>query len=645
MPAEHKLIVRDGDRVREVLLVGTVTVGRSPTVRGQLGPIRGCRATHAAFEVVGGDVFVRDLGSRNGTTVNGAAITRQRLDAADTVEIGPFVIQLVEDRTAQAEPVAPPLGNDDRTVLLPPRAARAAGAPPAAPPAPSAPAEIETGRPAVSPIPGAASADPAPPDGETDDEATRRITRSEARRRAAPLGGRGPSAPGPRVRQPRRRLPTDAEPVDEATRRITRSEVIRRTAPGPVPPAPPPPRPAPAPTPAVPTTAPRPPVAATPPPVAASSPVAPAPEAASAAPAPTAVPRATAAELTFPRVALLWVVPVALVSFIAGLVPSLLEPEQRAPLLRAHYAALAATAEELVRRSGEPAPPLDGVTTALRGYTGVTGARVLGADGRVLAPMNEAGTRLDVAPIEGRGPRITTAASGIVDVHTPAATADGRAVIVALTVDPAVIHPPPAGSPTGAVMVLLSLAAAWLAARQLTQITDGRLSRLGEEVELMATRQVSAGHDPFGLRGGQRIVDAATFAVSLAARRPEGDDAPGERRRRENAGTGHRLAGTGPNVGRADRRCHLSDRQRRRRRGELDRRQPGNGAGPAPHRRPERPGGRRRGASVGGRGHGRAANRGRGAGRRPRIRPGDRGDAGQRAGAVDHPLHEAVTGR
>ena len=158
-----------------------------------------------AIEVAGVDVFIRDLGSRNGTKVNGAAITRQRLDVADTVEIGPFVIQLVEDRTAQAEPVAPPLGNDDRTVLLPARAARAAGAAPAAPPAPSAPAEIETGRPAASPIPGAASADPRRP---TAKRTTRRHAgsrRSEARRRAAPslVEDHPPQVP---IRRPRRRL-------------------------------------------------------------------------------------------------------------------------------------------------------------------------------------------------------------------------------------------------------------------------------------------------------------------------------------------------------------------------------------------------------------------------------------------------------
>ena len=214
----------------------------------------------------------------------------------------------------------------------------------------------------------------------------------------------------------------------------------------------------------------------------------------------------------------------ALVSFLAGLVPDLLQPDERTPLLQAHYAALVTSATELVRASREPAMPLDSVTSALRRHTGVANARILGTDGRVLAPLDEAGTSLALPQMEGSAPRIVVTASGIVDVHVPVSTADGRSVVVALVVDPSSIHPAPTGSPIGTLLLLVCLGTAWLVARRVTNITDLRLSRLGEEVELMATSQVSAGRDPFGLRGGQRILDAVTFALSPAGRRPS--DAP-----------------------------------------------------------------------------------------------------------------------
>jgi hypothetical protein len=102
-------------------------------------------------------------------------------------------------------------------------------------------------------------------------------------------------------------------------------------------------------------------------------------------------------------------------------------------------------------------------------------------------------------------------------------------VVVALVVDPANIHPAPTESAIGTVLLFLCLGAAWMVARRVTAVTDSRLSRLGEEVELMTTGQVSTVHDPFGLRGGQRILDAVTFALSPAGRRKGDASAPARR--------------------------------------------------------------------------------------------------------------------
>ena len=127
MPAERKLVVRDGDRVREVLLVGTVTVGRSPTCEISSADPRLSR-THATFNVVGADVIVRDLESSNGTHVNGERITEHRLVAADTVEIGPFILRLARDGerclSASAKSTA---GDDEATVMMARRGSGAAG--------------------------------------------------------------------------------------------------------------------------------------------------------------------------------------------------------------------------------------------------------------------------------------------------------------------------------------------------------------------------------------------------------------------------------------------------------------------------------------------------------------------------------------
>jgi hypothetical protein len=239
-----------------------------------------------------------------------------------------------------------------------------------------------------------------------------------------------------------------------------------------------------------------------------------------AAPVAVAAPQArrAATDLTFANAALLWIVPVVLISFLAGVLPDFMQPDERTPLLHAHYLSLATSAVDLVKTSREPAVPIDTVTNALRRQAGVTSARIVGADGRVLAPLDQAGTTVPPPPASADGaPTIVENRDGV-EVQVAARTADGRPVLVAMTVDPERIHPSPPGSPLSTVLLLMSLGAAWLVARRLTSIADSRLSRLGEEIELMATRQITIGRDPFSLTGGQRILDAVTFALSSAGR-------------------------------------------------------------------------------------------------------------------------------
>jgi len=58
---------------------------------------------HAVMIMSGADVYLEDLGSTNGTTVNGQPIKRHLLQHADTVEIGKYRIRFVGTDNAVSE--------------------------------------------------------------------------------------------------------------------------------------------------------------------------------------------------------------------------------------------------------------------------------------------------------------------------------------------------------------------------------------------------------------------------------------------------------------------------------------------------------------------------------------------------------------
>ena len=452
MSAEQKLIVRHGSQVREVLLVGTVSVGRNPSCEISAADPQLSRE-HAEFRATGRDVSVRDLGSRNGTKVNGKPVKEQALVPGDRIEIGPLMIEFVS--TALPAPVeAEPAGNsdDEATVVLPRRqqpASRPAPAPaPVPPPGPPRPAAAP---PEPPPVPAPRAADLGPP---------RPVSAAAAPARdASParFAARQPAAPVPEV-----------PPVPDLP--------IRK---------------------------------------------APAPQ------KPAAVTGTARPGMSFSKTALLWVVPVALASFVLGFLPSLLEREERGPLLAAQYDTLSAAAGDLVARVADPGGALDAVAASLRGYPGVVLVRIAGPDGRVIAPTAEGGTVLDVPDLGGATSKVLDAGNGSVEIVRLASTGDGSPLLVKLAVDPSRILAPPAPSPAGPLFLVASLLAAYLAARRLSGITDARLSRLGEEIELMTTGQQSGATDPFTLRGSQRVIDAATFLVSQARAKSAGASAVG----------------------------------------------------------------------------------------------------------------------
>lgn len=62
----------------------------------------GVSREHAAIRGVGNDHILEDLGSGNGTRVNGAPISRHILQNRDVIEIGPYRIQYVNHRALES---------------------------------------------------------------------------------------------------------------------------------------------------------------------------------------------------------------------------------------------------------------------------------------------------------------------------------------------------------------------------------------------------------------------------------------------------------------------------------------------------------------------------------------------------------------
>lgn len=144
----RKLVVNDGTREREVLLVGNIVVGRDPACDlSDADPLLSRR--HAEFVVNGSQVSVRDLGSRNGILVNDAKVTERRLSHGDAVQIGHMLIRFVDEQPAEAAPApaGPPAAADghpadesdgDGATIILPRPSSAAPIQPVEPPVPVA---------------------------------------------------------------------------------------------------------------------------------------------------------------------------------------------------------------------------------------------------------------------------------------------------------------------------------------------------------------------------------------------------------------------------------------------------------------------------------------------------------------------------
>ncbi len=97
----RKLVLNDGRSERELVLKGTIVVGRDPSCHvNDLDPLLSRR--HAEFVSGLQGVYVRDLGSRNGILVNGVKVPESKLKPGDVVQLGHLEMRYVEDASVQA---------------------------------------------------------------------------------------------------------------------------------------------------------------------------------------------------------------------------------------------------------------------------------------------------------------------------------------------------------------------------------------------------------------------------------------------------------------------------------------------------------------------------------------------------------------
>ncbi len=159
-----KLILSlEGSVIREVPLnKERVTIGRKPQNDIQIENLA-VSGEHARIVTILNDSFLEDLGSTNGTLVNGNRITKHILQNNDMIEIGKYKLKyIVEAPTAQAAEPATMEDFEKTMILRAPAAAQAAAKAFGVTPGVQA-SRAPGAAPAVAPAAPAAAAPAAPP--------------------------------------------------------------------------------------------------------------------------------------------------------------------------------------------------------------------------------------------------------------------------------------------------------------------------------------------------------------------------------------------------------------------------------------------------------------------------------------------------
>jgi len=166
-----KLILSlEGSVIREIPInKERITIGRKPQNDIQIENLA-VSSEHVCIVTILADSFLEDMGSTNGTLVNGNSVKKHILQNNDVIEIGKYKMKYVID-AATASAAAAPNEDFEKTMVMRAPKAVAAAPKPAAPaaPAPAAAAPAAAPKPAAAPpapaapaIPKPAAAPPAP---------------------------------------------------------------------------------------------------------------------------------------------------------------------------------------------------------------------------------------------------------------------------------------------------------------------------------------------------------------------------------------------------------------------------------------------------------------------------------------------------
>src|SRR5436190_10922784 len=124
-----KLILSmDGQVLKEIpLSKERITIGRKAQNDVQIDNLA-VSGEHAVIVSIMDDAFLEDLGSTNGTVVNGKAVKKHFLQDNDVVELGKYKLKYVVEKKAQpkAAPAAPAAADFEKTMVLRPGAMKAA---------------------------------------------------------------------------------------------------------------------------------------------------------------------------------------------------------------------------------------------------------------------------------------------------------------------------------------------------------------------------------------------------------------------------------------------------------------------------------------------------------------------------------------
>jgi predicted component of type VI protein secretion system len=152
-----KLILSmDGLVLKEYTLTKErTTIGRKPHNDIQIDNLA-VSGEHAVVVTILNDSFLEDLGSTNGTLVNGQPVKKHFLQNNDIVELGKYKLKYIHEQTAHAK-----AADFEKTMVLRPGAMKAvqpAAATPAAATPPAAPVAAPATPPSAAPAAGAAPA-------------------------------------------------------------------------------------------------------------------------------------------------------------------------------------------------------------------------------------------------------------------------------------------------------------------------------------------------------------------------------------------------------------------------------------------------------------------------------------------------------